>query len=141
MAIRWRKNGTLLCAAQSEFEHGDTYIGDRLHYQLAVISRAILPDTAHEVNHRYHWVHGTDFLRGVPEIEVLDKAPNDAPFKKGGIMILDELQKLLRETADYSSPQAADIKLRLTNIIREEEERQQQYEDELPFYKHPKKEG
>lgn len=75
MAIRWRKNGTLLCAAQSEAEGDDTYINDRLHYQLTVISRALLPDPAHEVNARYHWVHGTDFLRGVPEIEILGHEP------------------------------------------------------------------
>ncbi len=68
MAIRWRKDGRLLCAAKSEPENGDTYIDDRLHYQISVISRAILADTNHESNSLWHWVHNEHkYLRGVPE--------------------------------------------------------------------------
>lgn len=41
MAIRWRKNDKLFCAAFSEPEEGDTYIDDRLHYKLAVELKVI----------------------------------------------------------------------------------------------------
>lgn len=67
MAIRWRKDGRLLCAAKSEPEEGDTYIDDRLHYQLSVISRAILADFNHEENGLWHWVHSDGYLRGKSE--------------------------------------------------------------------------
>ena len=64
MAIRWRKTGELICAAMSEPKDGDTYIDDRLHYQLSVISRAIIADINHEKNGLWHWIHGDGFLRG-----------------------------------------------------------------------------
>ena len=47
MSIRWRLTGELLCAAMSKYENGDTYIDDRLHYQLSVISRSIIADINH----------------------------------------------------------------------------------------------
>ena len=62
MAIRWRLNGQLVCAAKTDAQKGDTYIDDRLHYQLSVISKAIIADIDHETNNLWHWVHG-DFLR------------------------------------------------------------------------------
>ncbi len=34
MAIRWRKDGRLVCAALSKAEEGDTYISERLVAQL-----------------------------------------------------------------------------------------------------------
>ena len=67
MSIRWRPNGDLLCAAMSKAEDDDTYIDDRLHYQLSVISRAIIADVDHETNGLWHWVHSEDFLRARPE--------------------------------------------------------------------------
>ena len=67
MSIRWRLNGDLVCAANSEEEEGDTYIDDRLHYQLSVVSRAIIADREHETNWLWHWVHGDSFLRAVDE--------------------------------------------------------------------------
>ena len=71
MAIRWREDGRLLCAAKSVPKKGDTYIDDRLHYQLSVISRAILADPNHEENRLWHWIHNEHkFLRGVPEGEL-----------------------------------------------------------------------
>ena len=45
MSLRWRKDGRLLCGAKSEPEEGDTYINDRLHYQLSVLCEAV---EAHE---------------------------------------------------------------------------------------------
>ena len=72
MSIRWRKNGQLICAVMSEPEENDTYIDDRLHYQLSVISRAIIADIDHEENGLWYWVHdGKDRLRGKRELEVL----------------------------------------------------------------------
>ena len=55
MAIRWRKDGSLICAAMSEPEEGDTYIDDRLHHQLAAITFSIIPDANHETNGLWHW--------------------------------------------------------------------------------------
>lgn len=65
MSIRWRKNGQLICAAMSESEEDDTYIDDRLHYQLSVKSRAIIADINHESNGLWYWVH-EKFLRALP---------------------------------------------------------------------------
>lgn len=66
MSIRWRVNGDLICAAMSEPEEGDTYIDDRLHYELSVESRAIIADVNHETNGLWHWTHKA-FLRATPE--------------------------------------------------------------------------
>ncbi len=63
MAIRWRINGQLVCAAMSKPEKGDTYIDDRLHYQLSVISRAIMADVDHEINGLWYWIHNNTLLR------------------------------------------------------------------------------
>lgn len=67
MAIRWRENGTLMCAAMSDAEENDTYINDGLHYQLSVVSRAIIADVEHEKNGLWHWVHGDTYLRATRE--------------------------------------------------------------------------
>lgn len=63
VSIRWRANGDLVCAAMTEPEPNDTYIDDRLHYQLSVISRAIIADPKHEENALWYWVHSDDGLR------------------------------------------------------------------------------
>jgi len=68
MSIRWRKDGSLVCAAMSSEKEGDCYIDDRLHYQLSVISKAIIADIGHESNGLWHWVHGDKFLRSQAEI-------------------------------------------------------------------------
>lgn len=70
MAIRWRKDGRLLCAAMFNEEDGDSYIDDNLHYQLSVISRCIIADINHEENGVWHWIHNDNFLRA--KIEVKD---------------------------------------------------------------------
>jgi hypothetical protein len=43
VAIRWRKSGELLCAAASDPLPDDTYIDDRLHYQLSVELEVLVP--------------------------------------------------------------------------------------------------
>lgn len=67
MSLRWRLNGDLVCAATTSPEDGDTYINDRLHYQLSAISKAIVADADHESNDLWHWVHGKEWLRAIPE--------------------------------------------------------------------------
>ncbi len=54
MAIRWRKNGRLLCAAMSEPEEGDTYIGVRLTGMLNEL-RVIVADHNHKTNGLWYW--------------------------------------------------------------------------------------
>lgn len=67
MSIRWRLSGELLCAAMTEEMEGDTYIDDRLHYQMSVISKCIIADLDHEVNGLWHWVHSEEyFIRAAP---------------------------------------------------------------------------
>ena len=71
MSIRWRLDGRLLCAAESEAKEGDTYIDDRLHYYLSVLARVLVPDIDHEANQLWHWVHGdVPLLRARPDTEV-----------------------------------------------------------------------
>ena len=43
MSLRWREDGRLLCGAKSLSEKGDTYIDDRLHYQLSVLCGVVKP--------------------------------------------------------------------------------------------------
>lgn len=58
MAVRWRADGRLLCAAKSEPKEGDTYIDDRLHYYLSVQARVLVADVDHEINRLWYWIHG-----------------------------------------------------------------------------------
>ena len=55
MAIRWRRDGRLICAAMSDVEEGDTYIDDRLHYELTVLRDVIIADVNHKINGLWHW--------------------------------------------------------------------------------------
>lgn len=54
MAIRWRADGTLVCAYMSDAKLDDTYIDDNLHYRLT-IEGVIVPDPKHKVNGLWHW--------------------------------------------------------------------------------------
>lgn len=70
--MRWRKNGDLVCAAMRGEEEGDTYIDDRLHYELSVVQRVVLADVDHESNALWHWLHDDEndpqpLLRGQRE--------------------------------------------------------------------------
>ena len=44
-----------MCAAMSEPEEGDTYIDDRLTYELTVIKKTIIADPDHKTNGLWHW--------------------------------------------------------------------------------------
>ena len=56
MSLRWRATGELLCARMHAAQPDDTYIDDRIHYQIAVLSRAITPDANSRENGLWHWV-------------------------------------------------------------------------------------
>jgi hypothetical protein len=66
MSLRWRKNGDLICAAKSQAKNGDTYIDDRLHYQLAVMEKVVIPNDDEKKTGSWHWRH----------VEITDPEPN-----------------------------------------------------------------
>lgn len=55
MAIQWRKSGELLCAAKHSEKKDDTYIDDRLHYQLSTECKVIVPDKNEDKNGLWYW--------------------------------------------------------------------------------------
>jgi len=60
MAIRWRKDGSIVCARMYKAEEGDTYIDDRLTYELTVVQRVIVPDPGCKTNGFWYWVDEND---------------------------------------------------------------------------------
>lgn len=56
MALRWRENGELLCAAKHPEKIRDTYIDDRLHYCLSVKLKVAIPDKNEKSNGVWHWI-------------------------------------------------------------------------------------
>ena len=64
MAIRWRADGRLVCAAMTEPEDGDTYIDDRLAYQLTVTDKVIYASPKHKTNGLWYWA--SDYLSKGP---------------------------------------------------------------------------
>lgn len=48
-----------MCGAKCEEMEGDTYIDDRLQYELAVIQKIIIPDINEEENGRHYWITDT----------------------------------------------------------------------------------
>lgn len=61
MSIRWRKDGTLLCAAKHDEKKGDTYINDKLHAKLVEI-KAIVPDENESLTGKWFWTQDV-FIR------------------------------------------------------------------------------
>ena len=55
MAIRWRRDGRLVCARMFKAEEGDTYIDDRLTYQLAVEKDVLVADENCKENGLWYW--------------------------------------------------------------------------------------
>jgi len=55
MALRIRKDGTILCAALHPPKAGDTYIDDGLHYEMSVIHKVICSEPAHLHNLSGQW--------------------------------------------------------------------------------------
>jgi hypothetical protein len=58
MALRIRKDGTILCAAIHGAEDGDTYIDDALHYEMSVIHKVIVTESIerHMQHGQWWWV-------------------------------------------------------------------------------------
>lgn len=54
MAMRWRKDGRLVCAAMTDEQPGDIYFDDEQHYQMSQRG-VILADPQHETNALWHW--------------------------------------------------------------------------------------
>ena len=57
MSLRWRNNGDLLCAAKHEEYKDDTYIDDRLHYQLSVKLKVVIPRDDENESGVWHWIN------------------------------------------------------------------------------------
>ena len=58
MALRIRKNGSIMCAAMHSPEPGDTYIDDQLHYDLSIEHRVLVtePHERHQFRGEWWWV-------------------------------------------------------------------------------------
>lgn len=74
MSIRWRADGRLLCAAKCEAEEGDTYIDDRLHYELSVERQVLVASEDHFNDGLWFWnglnqseIHERDSARAEEE--------------------------------------------------------------------------
>ena len=57
MSLRWRKNGDLLCAAKHEVQKDDTYIDDRLHYELSVELKVVIPRDDEKESGIWYWIN------------------------------------------------------------------------------------
>ena len=55
MSLRWRCDGTLICGAKSKPRDCDTYIDDRLHYELSVVLKIIVPYINEKENGLWSW--------------------------------------------------------------------------------------
>ena len=55
MGARWRATGEIVCAAVTEPMEDDTYIDDRMLYELAVLQRVLVADKNHKENALWHW--------------------------------------------------------------------------------------
>lgn len=73
MALRWRIDGVLHCAAKHGPEDRDTYINDRLHYQLAVEMKAVRPYEDEKVSGLWYWAEG----RVMELLSVISKEAKD----------------------------------------------------------------
>lgn len=62
MAVRIRKDGSIVCAAMFPKQEDDLYIDDRLHYYLAVEIGILVTDEYH-LEHGKWWWKDTKTLR------------------------------------------------------------------------------
>ncbi|KKM19064.1 hypothetical protein LCGC14_1659430 [marine sediment metagenome] len=60
MSLRWRRDGALLCAAKHEAQENDSYIDDKLHYQLAVELKVVIPQADERESGVWHWMEAID---------------------------------------------------------------------------------
>lgn len=77
MAVRIRKDGTIVCAAMHPAQEGDTYLHDGIHYILSAELHALVTGTTHGKDHFQHglwwWAHE------VPDHVEVDKWWERAP--------------------------------------------------------------
>ncbi|HEC65466.1 MAG TPA: hypothetical protein ENI23_09235 [bacterium] len=57
MSLRWRRNGDLLCGAKHEAQEDDTYIDDRLHYELSVELKVVIPRDDENESGIWYWIN------------------------------------------------------------------------------------
>lgn len=57
----------MLCAAKCDEEDGDVYIGDRLHYELAVQQKVLVPAFDEAESGLWHWLHGQCLIAEHPD--------------------------------------------------------------------------
>ena len=76
MSLRWRSTGQLFCGAKSQQMDGDCYIDDRLHYELSVIQKVVIPCVDEETTGRWEWLHGECCTTKHPD----DVRPGVYPF-------------------------------------------------------------
>jgi len=55
MALRIRKDGTILCAANTKAAEGDVYLDDNIHYHLSVLTKAIVASENHKEDNLWFW--------------------------------------------------------------------------------------
>ena len=55
MAVRVRKDGTIVCAALHPEQEGDEYIDDQKHYNLAVLEKILVTDENHLKHGKWWW--------------------------------------------------------------------------------------
>lgn len=58
MAVRIRRTGEILCAAQHPAEDGDIYLDDGQHYRLSVEEKLLVTEPMNLPNGRGHAAHG-----------------------------------------------------------------------------------
>lgn len=59
MSIRWRCDGTMVCGAKSQPRDCDSYIDDRLQYQLSQELGVIAPAEDEATTGLWHWTPPT----------------------------------------------------------------------------------
>lgn len=65
MAVRIRKDGSILCAALHPESDGDTYLDDGLHYKLSVDLKVLVTQESVEHQKRGEWWWRDDIPVGV----------------------------------------------------------------------------
>jgi len=79
MALRIRKNGDILCAANSKPKKGDRYIDDDLHYILTAFTESIRPSKTIEEDNLWFWNIKPDMLEHLADIEFCRHIVNRYP--------------------------------------------------------------
>ena len=71
VAVRIRQDGRIVCAAMHPAEHGDTYVGDKLHYDLAIASTLVTEPWQATLGRGGHAAHGEWWWSGHVPVDVV----------------------------------------------------------------------